>query len=101
MFRPQAMGDGLFDSLRNTRALCVQVADEFFPFDWFATTLQVCDDRVQDLRTNDKPQFWINVFHNLCHRAWGYPRAFKASRQRSAFCRALCRSSNSAPTLDA
>jgi hypothetical protein len=59
------MGDGLLDSLRNAWALCVQVADKFLPFDWFANALQVGDDRVQNLRTNDGPQFRINIFHDL------------------------------------
>jgi hypothetical protein len=59
------MGDGLLDSLRNTRALCVQIADQFLPCDWFANALQMGNDRVQNLRTNDEPQFWIDISDDL------------------------------------
>jgi hypothetical protein len=71
------MGDRLLDSLRDSYALRVQVADELMPVDRFANALQVSDDRVQNLRTNDEPQFRVNVFYNLLPSQRGKTQGFQ------------------------
>jgi hypothetical protein len=49
------MGDRLLDSLRDSYALRVQVADELMPVDRFANALQVSDDRVRPSFSHDRP----------------------------------------------